>query len=354
MIFARRRRRRSQSGPLLGVAIAIMALFALLAFIESPLGILLALVLTAGAVVYGRVASRQQTLHARQWRTVENLRLLSGIQFERHVAELYRKLGYRTEITRGSGDQGIDVIAQNVQQRIGIQCKQWQGNVGNDAVQEALAGKIFYNCSHAAVICTSNFTPLAQQLAERSGVQLIDGNAYANMVNQFAVEPVKTFARERIPRGKPLFMQVGMLAAALLVFVVHFASPINLAAAGDAVTAAASRSAASTGQSSSSLALTVERFYDDINAKRYDHAYSLLSTSFQAEQSYSKFVQGYSTTISIKASIMPTGNGSVSVHLEARDSSPRGIIVSQYVGTWQGVVDPQGTWRLDSSGMRRT
>ena len=131
------------------MAVALLGVFVLIgfvAFVQSPEGLWLAALFAIGAVAYGRFAQHRRTIYDRQWRTVDGLRLLSGIEFEKHVAELYRKLGYHTEITQGSGDQGIDVIAQNAQRRIGIQCKQWQGSVGNDAVQQALAGKVFYNC----------------------------------------------------------------------------------------------------------------------------------------------------------------------------------------------------------------
>lgn len=345
MFLARRRRRRDSSGPLVAVALVILLGLGLLALIEGPFGIWLAAGLAVAAVLYGRIAQQRQAVYMQRWCIVDRLRMLSGIEFEKHVAELYRRRGYRTEITRGSGDQGVDVIAQNDQHRIGIQCKQWQGNVGNDAVQEAMAGKVFYNCSHAAVVCTSTFTPLARQLAERSDVQLIDGATYANMVNEFAEVPVKTFASQWIPRGKPLFIEVGALALAVLVFMVHAASPVNFRA----VSAAPTASVAQT----SSLSSTVQRFYDDINAKRYYDAYALLSPAYQAGQSYSNFVQGYSDTLSVTPSITPTSASTVEVQLEAREKRSSGSVTSHYVGLYRGIVNSQGHWLLDGGTMRR-
>ncbi len=204
-----------------------------------------------------------------------------------------------------------------------------------------------YNCSHAAVICTSTYTPLARQLAERSNVQLIDGAAYASMVNQFSEPPAKTFASQWIPRGKALLAEAGMLAVAAVLFLMHVAAPLHFNASEPNGTSA-------TAVQRASFRSVVEAFYEDINAKRYYDAYSLLSPSFQAEQSYNNFMRGYATTVSVTATVTPTSDSTASVELEARDSSPSGIVVSHYVGTWQGAIDSQGTWRLDNTGMKRT
>lgn len=48
--------------------------------------------------------------------------------------------------------------------------------VGNNAVQEAFAGKSFYVCHVAVVMTNSTFTDSARQLASQLGVILWDGS----------------------------------------------------------------------------------------------------------------------------------------------------------------------------------
>jgi len=94
----------------------------------------------------------------------------AGRSFEFWVKEILEKLGYEISLTPITGDQGVDIIATRNGKRYAIQCKSYTGQVGNAAVQEVIAGKIFYDCDHACVITNSNFTPSAYQLAAKAGV----------------------------------------------------------------------------------------------------------------------------------------------------------------------------------------
>ena len=97
---------------------------------------------------------------------------MNGHEFESWVAAKLVFYGWKADVTRGSGDQGVDVIAARFGKQVGIQCKRFTGSVGNGAVQEALSGKQFYRLNYAVVISTGNYTKSAKALALRSGVVL--------------------------------------------------------------------------------------------------------------------------------------------------------------------------------------
>lgn len=100
---------------------------------------------------------------------------MDGHDFEYFCADLLQKNGFsNVEVTRGSGDQGIDIIAYKEGVKYGIQCKCYSQNIGNKAVQEAFAGKAFYDCHVAAVLTNQYFTRSAKELAEHNGVLLWD------------------------------------------------------------------------------------------------------------------------------------------------------------------------------------
>lgn len=106
--------------------------------------------------------------------SLDDIDLMTGEEFELFVSDYFKKQGYRTEITKASGDQGIDVIAEKGSIRIGIQVKCYSGNVGNAAVQEAVAGKAFYKLDKVMVITNSHFTSSAVELAQVNNVILWD------------------------------------------------------------------------------------------------------------------------------------------------------------------------------------
>ena len=108
---------------------------------------------------------------------------MEGHDFEYYCADLLRNDGfYNVEVTQGSGDQGIDILAEKAGIRYGIQCKCYSNNIGNKAVQEAFAGKTFYHCHVAAVLTNRYFTRSAKQLAERDQVLLWDRDELERLV----------------------------------------------------------------------------------------------------------------------------------------------------------------------------
>lgn len=103
-----------------------------------------------------------------------NWRDLRGEPFELFVREVFDCLGFVTELTRATGDQGIDVVAKDGV-RWGIQCKGYADRVGNGAIQEAYTGRKIYSCNCCMVVTNSAFTAAAQEAAEHTGCVLISG-----------------------------------------------------------------------------------------------------------------------------------------------------------------------------------
>ena len=98
---------------------------------------------------------------------------LSPMDFEKRCAEALRLSGWKANTTRGSGDQGIDVLAQRDGQVLVVQCKLYGSTVGNKAVQEVIAGQAFVSARHAAVVTNAGFSSSAKELAARTGVHLL-------------------------------------------------------------------------------------------------------------------------------------------------------------------------------------
>ena len=107
---------------------------------------------------------------------------MSGREFEFFCAEVLKKNGfYGVYVTPGSGDQGVDIIAEKNGLKYAFQCKHYSSSLGNKPVQEVVAGKQFYGCDVAVVITNSTFTSGAISLAQATGVELWDGNRLKKM-----------------------------------------------------------------------------------------------------------------------------------------------------------------------------
>ena len=108
---------------------------------------------------------------------------MDGHEFEYFCGNLLQNNGFsNVEVTKGSGDQGIDIIAYKDGIKYGIQCKCYSDSIGNKAVQEAFSGKAFYNCHVAAVLTNRYFTKSATELAEKNGVLLWNRDMLENLI----------------------------------------------------------------------------------------------------------------------------------------------------------------------------
>ena len=78
------------------------------------------------------------------------------------------------KLTKASGDFGVDILAEKDGVTYAIQCKRYADPVGVKAVQEAFAGREYYDRMVGAVLTNQYFTPAARKLADKIGVVLWD------------------------------------------------------------------------------------------------------------------------------------------------------------------------------------
>lgn len=120
--------------------------------------------------------------------SINDVDLMDGHEFERFISLLFTKMGYQTEVTRGSGDQGLDVLAEKNGIKIGIQAKCYTNKVTNKAVQEISAALSHYNCSKGMVITNNYFTDSAVELAESNNIILWDRDLLKKKIEETFME----------------------------------------------------------------------------------------------------------------------------------------------------------------------
>ncbi|MDO4976829.1 MAG: restriction endonuclease [Eubacteriales bacterium] len=130
-------------------------------------------------------SERSQSATDKKRITLEDVDLMSGSEFESVVCELFKKMGYAAFVTKASGDQGVDVIAEKNGVKIGIQAKCYSNTVGNSAIQEVVAGKKFYTCNRILVVTNNYYTKSAIELAAANGVTLWNRDVLSEKMNAY-------------------------------------------------------------------------------------------------------------------------------------------------------------------------
>lgn len=110
---------------------------------------------------------------------------MEGHDFEYFCADLLEQNGFiDVEVTKGSGDYGVDVLAEKDGVTYAVQCKRYDGPVGVKAVQEAYAGRDYYDRMVGAVMTNQYFTEPAVAAARKLKILLWDRGYLETMMEE--------------------------------------------------------------------------------------------------------------------------------------------------------------------------
>ena len=103
---------------------------------------------------------------------------MTGMEFENFLCDFFSKMGYTTEVTKCSGDQGldltIDLIIEKYGERTVVHAKRYVNDTRDNAILEVVEAKIKHNCHKSMVITNSYCTKAAMKLAKSYNVELWD------------------------------------------------------------------------------------------------------------------------------------------------------------------------------------
>ena len=112
----------------------------------------------------------------------------NGWEYEEAIAQLITNetREWTGKVTKGSGDQGVDVIALHHSGfKVAIQTKLYSKPVGNKAVQEVVASRIYYKTDEAMVVTNNTFTKSAKELASKTGTQLVNDKDLITLLENY-------------------------------------------------------------------------------------------------------------------------------------------------------------------------
>lgn len=121
--------------------------------------------------------------------TIARLQETDRFEFEHFIAEIFTAAGWETEVTQKSGDDGIDVIAQQYgifQRKASIQVK--RPNRGNkvgkgDVIKYSSLDRNDIHTDIPIIATTAPFTRGAYDFARKKNVKLIDGATLAGFIH---------------------------------------------------------------------------------------------------------------------------------------------------------------------------
>ncbi|MEO6805428.1 MAG: restriction endonuclease [Edaphobacter sp.] len=109
-------------------------------------------------------------------------------EFEVFCAEELSRAGWNAHVTKQSGDQGTDVVAEKGEMRVVVQCKLYSQPVGNKSVQEIAAAKAHYQARYGVVVTNNRYTLAAEQLASTNKILLLHWRDLENLHNLLSKE----------------------------------------------------------------------------------------------------------------------------------------------------------------------
>ena len=112
---------------------------------------------------------------------------MNPFHFEKFIGELFNDLGYQTEVTKSTGDFGVDVLLVKDNIKTAVQVKRYgrENLVGVGDINQVIGGREYYKCDKAIIITTSTFTKAGKKLAEQTSVELWDWNKLLNEIKKY-------------------------------------------------------------------------------------------------------------------------------------------------------------------------
>lgn len=109
----------------------------------------------------------------RSWLKEETWRRLSGWEFETRLANHFGTFGWTAHATRGSGDEGVDIVLVSSRRRVIVQCKAHAKTVAPAPVRELLGALHHHKADEAWLVCLTGFSPGAQAFAQGKPIRLL-------------------------------------------------------------------------------------------------------------------------------------------------------------------------------------
>jgi len=127
----------------------------------------------------------QEQAYFQRLRSLDSLRQLTPVDFERFTANLFTQMGYLVKPTRTTGDEGVDLFLTKGNWTAIVQCKRYKGDVGQPVIRDLYGALLHNRANEAYLITTGKFSLPAQKWAAGKPIHLIDGSMLVKWLDFF-------------------------------------------------------------------------------------------------------------------------------------------------------------------------
>jgi restriction system protein len=145
----------------------------------------LAIMIIAFYIWRGKTIFKDPQVFLSKRQLLLKLREKSPTEFEEYIADLFSKLGYKTDATGRPNDHGVDVVAEKDGVKHYIQCKRFITSVVNVHDVRDFYGAIADHLAQSTgyFITTNRFTLEAERFANDKPIELIDGDSLVKLIH---------------------------------------------------------------------------------------------------------------------------------------------------------------------------
>lgn len=149
------------------------------------------------------------TKNSKYWNEVDFWYRLDGWQFEQEVADVFRKNGYKAEVTKGSNDGGVDIIMYKDNLKFIVQCKRYINHCVTPQELRALWGvKDDFSADVVMMVTTSNITDSGRKfISNKRNFQILTLNEiiYLSKVSKTSNKNIKNKKKSYISKYLNIF-----------------------------------------------------------------------------------------------------------------------------------------------------
>jgi HJR/Mrr/RecB family endonuclease len=132
--------------------------------------------------IYRKIKLYESALNHYVQTTEQYWKSLRGVDFETALGGLYRSMGYWVRHTKGSGDEGIDLILEKEGVRTVVQCKGHTNPVGVGVVRELYGAMMHFGAPSAVLACPAGFTEGVMRFVRGKPIKLVSSKEIIEMV----------------------------------------------------------------------------------------------------------------------------------------------------------------------------
>ena len=92
-------------------------------------------------------------------------------EFEKEIALLFEKQGYKAYVTKGSGDGGIDIKLDKLGERGIVQCKRFKNKVGPGPIRDLYGTMKAGKYKYGFIVCPSGFSDKAYEFSKGKSIK---------------------------------------------------------------------------------------------------------------------------------------------------------------------------------------